>query len=84
MSSGSRIFYRRNPLQTHYSAENSSEDKYEKNTKFEKITGVELEGARRDNTENEGRKKDKELLKKRRAEEILESIFTQKAEKKRS
>lgn len=43
-----------------------SEDKFEKNTTFKKVTRAELEGPRRDDVENEGRKRDKELLKKRR------------------
>lgn len=93
---GSHKFQRRNPLHIDYNAEipfekpvpagfyDPSEDKFEKNTTFKKVTRAELEGPRRDDIENEGRKKDKELLKKRRAEETPESIFVQKAEKKRS
>ncbi|VDD88616.1 unnamed protein product [Enterobius vermicularis] len=93
---GSHKFQRRNPLHIDYNAEipfekpvppgfyDPSEDKFEKNTTFKKVTRAELEGPRRDDVENEGRKRDKELLKKRRSEETPESIFSKKTEKKRS
>ncbi|CAG9537006.1 unnamed protein product [Cercopithifilaria johnstoni] len=93
---GQHKFQRRNPLYLDYSAEipfekpvppgfyDPSEDKFEKDTTFKKQTRAEIEGVRRDDVENEERKKDREKLKKRRAEGNPESIFEQKVEKKRS
>ncbi|VDN20428.1 unnamed protein product [Gongylonema pulchrum] len=65
---GQHKFQRRHPTHIDYNAE----------------TRGEIEGTRRDDIENEERKKDREKLKKRRAEGNPESIFEQKAEKKRS
>ncbi|VDN24533.1 unnamed protein product [Gongylonema pulchrum] len=66
---GQHKFQRRHPTHIDYNAEQ---------------TRGEIEGTRRDDIENEERKKDREKLKKRRAEGNPESIFEQKAEKKRS
>ncbi|MFH4975092.1 hypothetical protein AB6A40_001801 [Gnathostoma spinigerum] len=96
ISWGNHKFIHRNPTHIDYSAEipfekpvpvgfyDPLEDKYEKDMTFKKQTRSEIEGLRRDDIENEERRKDRERLKKRRADDNPESIFQKKVEKKRS
>ncbi|VDN60652.1 unnamed protein product [Dracunculus medinensis] len=93
---GAHKFHRKNPTHIDYSSEipfekpvpvgfyDPAEDKFEKDKSFKKQTRAEIEGNRRDDIENEERKKDREKLKRRRAEGDPESIFERKNEKKRS
>lgn len=62
-----------------------SDDIYDKDrVNLRRQTRADLDGPRRDHQELEARKKDREKLKKRRAEENPESIFNKPSEKKRS
>uniref|UniRef100_A0A914USF7 Pre-mRNA splicing factor component Cdc5p/Cef1 C-terminal domain-containing protein n=1 Tax=Plectus sambesii TaxID=2011161 RepID=A0A914USF7_9BILA len=61
------------------------DDVYDKDRiNYRRQTRADLDGPRRDRQEADARKKDRDKLKKRRAEENPESIFNKPADKKRS